>query len=98
MCLMNNVLSKYLDKFVVVFIDDILIYSKNKQEHEEHLKIILQVLREQQLFSKFNKCDFFKDRIQYLGHVVCKDGILVDPDKIKAITEWHIPKSITNIR
>ena len=62
MCLMNNALHKYLDKFVVVFIDDILIYSKTKEEHEEHLKIILQVLREHQLYAKFSKCDFFKDK------------------------------------
>ena len=60
-CLMNSILSNYLDKFLVVFIDDILIYSKNKQEHEEYLKIVLQVLREHQLYSKFSKCDFFKD-------------------------------------
>ena len=60
MCLMKNILSNYLDKFVVVFIDDILIYSKNEQEHEEHIKIVLQVLREQQLYAKFSKCDFFK--------------------------------------
>ena len=64
MCLMNNVLHKYLDKFVVVFIDDILIYSKKKEEHAEHLKIVLQVLREHQLYVKFSKCDFFKDKIQ----------------------------------
>ena len=63
MCLMNNVLHKYLDKFVVVFIDDILIYSKTKEEHEEHLKIVLQVLREHQLYAKFSKCDLFKDKI-----------------------------------
>ena len=63
MCLMNNVLHKYLDKFVLVFIDDILIYSKTKEEHEEHLKIILQVLREHQLYANFSKCDFFKDKI-----------------------------------
>ena len=66
MCLMNSILSNYLDKFVVVFIDDILNYSKNEQEHKEHLKIILQVLREQELYAKFSKCDFFKDRIKYL--------------------------------
>ena len=64
MCLMNNILINYLDKFVVVFIDDILIYSKNEQEHKEHLRIVLQVLREQQIYAKFNKCDFFKDKIQ----------------------------------
>ena len=63
MCLMNNILSNYLDKFVVVFIDDILIYSKNEQEHEEHLRIVLQVLREQQIYAKFSKCEFFKDNI-----------------------------------
>src|SRR5216684_1573841 len=67
MCLMNNIMHKYLDKFVVVFIDDILIYSKNEEEHKEHLRIILQELREKQLFEKFSKCDFLKDKIQYLG-------------------------------
>ena len=70
MCLMNNVLHKYLNKFVVFFIDDILIYSKTKEEHEEYLKIILQVLREHKLYAKFSKCSFFKDKIQYLGHVI----------------------------
>ena len=74
MCLMNSVLSKYLDKFVVVFIDDILIYSKTKEEHDEHLHIILQVLRENKLYAKFSKCEFFKDKIQYLGHVISKEG------------------------
>ena len=84
---MNNVLHKYLDKFMVVFIDDILIYSKSKEEHEEHLKIVLQKLREHQLYAKFSKCNFFKDKIQYLVHVVTKEGILVDPEKIKSIEE-----------
>ena len=98
MCLMNNILSNYLDKFVVVFIDDILIYSKNEQEHEEHLIIVLQVLREQQLYAKFSKCVFFKDKIQYLGHVVSKDRISVDPDKVKAIMEWPVPKNVSDIR
>ena len=63
MCLMNNIMHKYLDKFVVVFIDDILIYSKSEEEHKEHLKIVLQELQEQQLFAKFSKCNFFKDEI-----------------------------------
>ena len=74
-----------------------MIYSKNKQEHEEHLRIFLQVLKEQQLFAKFRKCDFFKDLIQYLGHVASKDGIWVDLDKIKAITECLVPNNVTNI-
>ena len=97
MCLRNNVLHKYLDNFVVVFIDDILIYSKTKEEHEEHLKIILQVLRGHQLYAKFSKCDFFKDKIQYLVHVITKDGILVDPDKIKSINEWLVPKDVLDV-
>ena len=83
MCLMNSVLSKYLDKFVVVFIDDIFIYSKTKEENEEHLHIILQVLREHKLYAKFSKCEFYKDKIQYLGHVISKDGLSIDPYKIR---------------
>ena len=98
MCLTNNVLHKYLDKFAVVFIDDIRIYSKSKEEHKEHLKIVLQELREHQLYAKFSKCYFFKDKIQYLGHVVTKEGIFVDPEKIKEIEEWLVPKDVTDIQ
>ena len=78
MCMMNNIFSKYLDKFVLVFIDDILVYSKNKEEHEEHLHIVLRVLREHQLYSTFSKCDFYKPQIQYLGHIISEAGIDVD--------------------
>ena len=98
MCLMNNIMHKYLDKFVVMFIDDILIYSKNEVEHKEHLRIVLQELQGKQLFAKFSKCDFFKDEIQYLGHVVTKKGISVDPKKIRAIEDWPIPKDVTDVR
>ena len=98
MCLMNNILSKYLDKFVIVFIDDILIYSKNEQEHQNHLRIVLHILREHQLYAKFSKCEFYQGRIQYLGHVISEEGISVDPDKIKAITEWPIPRDVFDIR
>jgi hypothetical protein len=87
MCLMNSILSKYLDKFVIVFIDDILIYSKNKEEHEDHLRIVLQILREKNLYAKLSKCDFYKYKIQYLGLVVSKEGIVVDPKKIISIMD-----------
>ena len=88
---------KYLDTFVVVFIDGILIYSKTEEEHKEHLKIVLQELRDHQLFAKFSKCDFFKDKIQYLGHVVTKEWISIDPEKIKAIEDW-VPKDVTDVQ
>ena len=97
MCLMNNVMHKYSDKFAVVFIDDILIYSKTEEEHKKHLKIVLQELREHQLFANFSKCDFFKDKIQCLGHVVTKEGISVDPDKIRAIEDWPVSKDVTDV-
>eukprot|EP00253_Pinus_taeda_P022539 PITA_22539 len=98
MCLMNSVFHQYLDKFVLIFIDDILIYSLNMKEHEEHLRIVLQTLREHQLYGKFSKCDFYKEQIQYLGHIITKEGIAVDPEKIKTIMEWPTPKDVADIR
>jgi hypothetical protein len=98
MCLMNNVLSKFLDKFVMVFIDDILIYSKNREEHEEHLRFVLQVLREHHLYAKFNKCDLFEKQIHYLGHVLSEKGVAVDPNKIRSIMEWTTPKDVSDIK
>jgi glycerol-3-phosphate O-acyltransferase len=87
MHLMNNVFRNFLDRFVLVFIHDILIYSKNREEHEEHLKLVLQVLREHQLYAKINKCDFFHKQVHYLGHVISQEGVVVDPDKIKVIMD-----------
>ena len=98
MYLMNNILSKYLDKFVVIFIDHILVYSKRKEEHDEHLQIILQVLREHKLYAKFSKCEFYKDNMQYLGHVISKEGISADPNKIKEIIDCHVLNDVTDIR
>jgi hypothetical protein len=95
---MNNVLSKFLDKFVLVFIDDILIYSKNREEHEEHLRLVLQVLREHQIYAKFSKCEFFQKQIHYLGHVISEKGVAIDPDKIRSIMEWPTPKDVSDIR
>jgi hypothetical protein len=97
MCLMNNIFSQYLDKFVLVFIDYILVYSKTKEEHKEHLRIVLQTLRKHKLYVKFDKCDFYQKKIQYLGHVISKEGIAVDPEKIRDITEWNIPKDVADI-
>ena len=98
MCLMNSVFHRFLDKFVLIFIDDILIYSRSREEHEEHLRIVLQTLREHQLYAKFSKCDFFREEIQYLGHIITKEGIAVDPEKIRTIMEWPIPKDVADIR
>ncbi|GJR55247.1 putative reverse transcriptase domain-containing protein [Tanacetum coccineum] len=98
MDLMNRVCKPYLDKFVIVFIDDILIYSKNKQEHEEHLKLILELLKKEELYAKFSKCEFWIPKVQFLGHVIDSEGIHVDPAKIESVKDWASPKSPTEIR
>ena len=85
MDLMNRVFSPYLDKFVIVFIDDILVYSSSPKEHAEHLRTILQILRERQLYAKFSKCQFWLDKVAFLGHVISAEGVSVDPQKIEAI-------------
>ncbi|GJU98258.1 putative reverse transcriptase domain-containing protein [Tanacetum coccineum] len=98
MDLMNRVCKPYLDKFVIVFIDDILIYSKSKQEHEEHLKLILELLKKEELYAKFSKCEFWIPKVQFLGHVIDSEGIHVDPAKIESVKDWASPKSPTEIR
>ena len=98
MDLMNRVCKPYLDKFVIVFIDDILIYSKDQAEHEEHLRLILELLKREQLYAKFSKCDFWIREVHFLGHVVNEAGIHVDPAKIDAIKNWAAPKTPTEIR
>ncbi|GJY88867.1 putative reverse transcriptase domain-containing protein [Tanacetum coccineum] len=97
MDLMNRVCKPYLDKFVIVFINDILIYSKNKEEHEGHLKIILELLKKEELYAKFPKCEFWIPKVQFLGHVIDSKGIHVDPAKIESIKDWASPKSPTEI-
>ena len=94
MCLMNGVFREYLDKFFIVFLDDILVYSRSKEEHEHHLRMVLQVLREHQLYAKLRKCSFYQKEIHYLGHIISKDGIVVDPEKIKSIRECSAPKNV----
>ena len=88
----------YLDQFVVVFVDDILIYSQSKEEHEDHLRIILQVLREHQLYAKFSKSEFWLTEVRFLGHIVLASGVSVDPKKVEAVMSWEIPKSVFEIR
>nr|GEW96287.1 putative reverse transcriptase domain-containing protein [Tanacetum cinerariifolium] len=96
--LMNRVCKPYFDKFVIVFIDDILIYSKNEQEHGEHLKLILELLKREKLYAKFSKCKFWIPKVQFLGHVIDSRGIHVDPAKIESIKDWASPMTPTKIR
>lgn len=98
MNLMNNVFHNYLDQFVQVFLDDILIYSKNEKEHEDHLRIVLSYLRKHQLYGKLSKCQFFQENIHYLGHIISGEGISVDLEKVKEIMEWPIPENAHEVQ
>ena len=98
MDLMNRVFADFLDKFVIVFIDDILIYSKSTEEHAQHLELVLRRLQDKQLYAKFKKCEFWLDKVIFLGHVVAKEGIMVDPAKIEAVLQWSQPKNVSEIR
>ncbi|GJY67241.1 putative reverse transcriptase domain-containing protein [Tanacetum coccineum] len=98
MDLVNRVCKPYLDKFVIVFIDDILIYLKNKEEHEGHLKLILELLKKEELYVKFSKCKFWIPKVQFLGHVIERKGIHVDPAKVESIKDWAPPKNPKKIR
>jgi hypothetical protein len=98
MNLMNKVFMVYLDRFVVVFIDVILIYSKNDRDHEEHMWMVLQKLQDNQLYAKFSKCEFWIDKVSFLGHIISNGGISVDPVKVRDIMAWKIPSTVTEIR
>ncbi|GJY95224.1 putative reverse transcriptase domain-containing protein [Tanacetum coccineum] len=98
MDLMNRVCKPYLDKFVIVFIDDILVYSKDEEEHEKYLKITLELLKKERLYAKFSKCDFWLDSVQFLGHVIDRSGVHVDPVKIEAIKSWAAPTTPMEVR
>jgi hypothetical protein len=98
MYLMNQVFMEYLDKFVMVFIDDILIFSKNEEEHDEHFRLVLQKLRENQLYAKLNQCKFWLKEVLFLGHIISEGGISVDPSKVKDVLSWNRPQNISDIR
>jgi hypothetical protein len=95
---MNKVFMEYLDKFVVVFIDDILVFSRSEEEHEERLRLVLQKLREHQLYAKFSKCDFWLKEVTFLGHIITDGGIVVDPSKVRDVLNWSPPKNVPEIR
>ncbi|GMH06275.1 hypothetical protein Nepgr_008115 [Nepenthes gracilis] len=95
---MNRIFQPYLDKFVIVFIDDILVYSKSSEEHEEHLRTTLRILGEHRLFAKLKKCEFWLEEVGFLGHVISKEGISVDPMKVEAVVKWNRPTSVTEVR
>jgi hypothetical protein len=96
--LMNGVFREYLYKFLIVFLDDILIYSKTKEEYEQHLIMALQVLRENKLYPKLSKCIFYQKNIHYLGHIILVDGIIVDSEKIEAIRGWPTLRNVIEVR
>ncbi|CAL9127272.1 unnamed protein product [Musa textilis] len=98
MDLMNRVFHPYLNKFIIVFIDDILIYSKSRAEHEYHLNTVLKVLRQEKLYAKLSKCNFWLNEIMFLGHIISSDGISVDLHEIEAMTKWKQPSNVSEIR
>jgi hypothetical protein len=95
--LMNKVFMEYLDKFMMVFIDDILIFSKNEEEHNKHLCLVLQKLRENQLYAKLNKCEFWLKEVSFLGHIISEGGIFVDPSKVNDVLNWNTPQNVSDI-
>ena len=95
--LMHRIFQPYLDQFVIVFVDDILIYSQSEWEHEYHLRIVLQLLRDRRLYAKFSKCEFWLTEVRFLGHVVSASGVLVDQEKVEEVMSWERPKSVFEI-
>jgi hypothetical protein len=88
----------FLDKFVIVFIVDNLVFSKSWEEHEQNLRVVLQTLRENQLYGKLSKCEFWLDKVTFLGHVISRESICVDPNKVEAVVKWERPTNVTKMR
>jgi hypothetical protein len=97
MYLMSKVLMEYLDKFIVVFIDDILVFSRTEEEHEVHLRLVMEKLRAHQLYAKFSKCEFWRTEVAFLGHIISAGGVSVDPNKVKDVLKWMPPTSVSEI-
>nr|KYP50917.1 Retrovirus-related Pol polyprotein from transposon 17.6 [Cajanus cajan] len=95
---MNRIFWPFLDKFVVVFIDGILIYSRTPEEHGEHLRLVLEILKEKQLYAKLSKCEFWLDEVKFLGHVILAEGIVIDSAKVELVLQWERPRTVTDIR
>lgn len=95
---MNNIFAPFINRFVLVYLDDILIYSRTSEEHEKHVRLVLEKLREHELIAKLSKCSFFQDQLVFLGHVVSADGIRVDPSKVAAVQEWPVPENVSQLR
>jgi len=98
MNLMNKIFMDELDKFVVVFIDDILIYLKSVKEHEQHLRVVLEKLRVHRLYAKFSKCEFWTEKVAFLSHILTAEGVAVDPEKVEAVSNWQQPTNVSEIR
>jgi hypothetical protein len=98
MYLMNSVFMPELDKFVIVFIDDILVYSENEEDHAEHLRIVLTRLRDHQLYAKFSKCEFWLRTVPFVGHVLSENGISVDPSKVQEVMDWKAPTTVHEVQ
>ncbi|XP_021754616.1 uncharacterized protein LOC110719943 [Chenopodium quinoa] len=98
MDLMHRIFRPYLDMFVVVFIDDIPVYSNSKEDHEDHLRKVLQLLREHQLYAKLSKCEFWLEKVAFLGHVISKEGVSLDAAKVQAVQEWPTPRNVLEVR
>ena len=96
--MMHYIFNPYTGEFVLVYVDDILVFSKNEEDHEKHLRLVLDRLREHKLYAKFSKCEFWLDKVLYLGHIISADGIAVNPEKVEAIVNWEPPQNVKQLR
>ena len=98
MTVMQDIFRPFLDKFIIIYIDDLLIFSKNHKEHEQHLRQVFETLRQNKLYGKISKCAFFQESVEYLGHIISSKGIATDPEKVKAVQEWPTPTNLKDVQ